>query len=79
MLRVTVELVPNGNEVNKIRLAVAHIINRADGTDAQSNYRIHLMYEDGTIDTADTQTMVSRNQRMFHFIRDVLAQLPEEP
>lgn len=78
MLRVTVEIVPSGNEANKLTLAVMHVINRGDGDSAKANYIIHLMYEDGTLGSSHTNKMVNRNQRMFHFIRDVLNQLPED-
>jgi hypothetical protein len=74
MLRVTVEIVPFGNEVFKKTIGVAHIANDGMGTASIGSYKVDIMTEAGH--TRYVAPYVPRIQSIFRFLSDVLNARP---
>ncbi len=70
MIRVTVELVPIGNEAQKKVIGVMHIANDASGTSSEGNYKVKLMNTTGQ-QREFKAINIDRVQGIFGFLADI--------
>jgi hypothetical protein len=69
MIRVTIELIPHGNEAQKWTLGVMHIINRG-GDDKEANYHIVEMIND----IQEWETIATkRDKNIFTFLMHIFS------
>lgn len=70
MLRITIDLIPGGNESRKKTLAVAHVTNTGTGTSRVGDYIFEVMDEYGN--RRETVDAITRTQSVFRFLGELL-------
>lgn len=79
MLRVTVELVPMGNEAAKRTLSVMHISNTGEDNADAAHYNCTQMYDYTNVPSRFKRTsLVTRDSNVFLFLHGLLNELFKE-
>jgi len=77
MLRVTIEIVPFGNEAQKRTIEVIHIANDGTGSNLVSNYDVTTMHESGGQQQFRADK-ITRDSNIVLFLKAVFSTMKEK-